>query len=111
SHGVMIGARPAAAATPASSASSVALSALEGAPVVITGSQVPDWSAGPELTARAPQAPTNYGTADSQRDTPARLRSDCYQANPAPDVNGWTDPNHGDHNCFQSSQLPVRTLP
>ena len=34
-------------------------------PVVVTGSQVPDWSAGPEITARAPQPPTNYGTGDS----------------------------------------------
>jgi hypothetical protein len=39
------------------------------------------------------------------------MQSDCYRASPAPDVNGWTDPDHGDHNCYQSSQLPVRTLP
>ena len=95
----------------ATGANGVAVSAFDSAPVVVTGSQVPDWSAGPELTARAPQGPTNYGTADSQRDTPAPLRSDCYQADPRPDVNGWTDPDHGDHNCFQSNQLPVRTLP
>src|SRR5438105_7808454 len=80
-------------------------------PVVVTGSQVPDWSAGPEITARAPQPPTNYGTGDIQGPLPAPLRSDCYQAQPTPDVNGSTDANHGDHNCYQGSQLPLRTLP
>src|SRR5436853_528558 len=78
-------------------------------PVVLTGAQVPDWSAGPEVTARAPGVPTNYPTADPQAVAPGPLRSDCYQADPAPDVNGWVDPSHGDHNCYQSSQVPVRT--
>ncbi|TMC47886.1 MAG: hypothetical protein E6J14_14200 [Chloroflexi bacterium] len=81
-------------------------------PVVLTGSQFPGWSAGPEITARAPGPPTNYGTADPQGPAPSPLRSDCYQASPTPDVNGWTDStNHGDHSCYQSSQLPVRTMP
>ena len=80
-------------------------------PVVLTGSQFPDWSAGPELTFRAPQPPVDYGVADDQKPLPSELRSDCYQESPQPDVNGWTDPNHGDHNCYQHSQLPVRTLP
>jgi hypothetical protein len=80
-------------------------------PVVLTGSQFPDWSAGPEVTARTPQVPTDYGVGDSQGPLPQQLRSDCYQASPTPDVNGYVDPNHGDHNCYQSSQLPVRTLP
>jgi hypothetical protein len=80
-------------------------------PVVLTGAQFPDWSMGPEVTARAPQVPTDYGVADPQGPLPQQLRSDCYQASPTPDVNGWTDPNHGDHNCYQSSLLPVRTAP
>jgi hypothetical protein len=80
-------------------------------PVVLTGQQFPDWSAGPEITARAPQVPTDYGVADPQGQLPPQLRSDCYQASPTPDPNGYVDPNHNDHNCYQSSQLPVRTLP
>ena len=80
-------------------------------PVVLTGSQFPDWSAGPEITARAPQVPTDYGVADAQGMEPAPLQSDCYQASPSPDVNGGSDASHGDHNCYQQSQLPVRTLP
>jgi len=79
-------------------------------PVVLTGSQFPDWSAGPELTARAPEPPTDYSVYDDQGMMPKPLQSDCYQSNPPADVNGWTDPSHGDHNCYQSSQLPVRTL-
>src|SRR2546425_930250 len=56
-------------------------------PVVLTGSLFPDWSAGPELTFRASQVPVDYGVADSQGLQPAYLRSDCYVANPPPDVN------------------------
>jgi hypothetical protein len=100
-------------------ASGVGAAAVPGAPdpvrtyepVVVTGAQLPDWSAGPEVTARAPGMPTNYPTADAQAVAPGPLQSDCYQANPAADVNGWVDPSHGDHNCYQSSQLPVRTVP
>ena len=80
-------------------------------PVVLTGAQLPAWSAGPEVTARTPEVPTSYGTFDGQGASPSPLRSSCYQANPRPDVNGWTDPDHADHNCYQPSQLPVRTLP
>ena len=80
-------------------------------PVVLTGSQFPDWSAGPEITARAPEPPTRYSIGDSQGPMPPGVRSDCYQSNPTPDVNGWTDPYHGDHNCYQSSNLPFRTVP
>jgi hypothetical protein len=80
-------------------------------PVVLTGAQFPDWSMGPEVTFRAPQVPTDYGVADPQGMLPSQLRSDCYQAQPTPDVNGWTDPNHNDHSCYQSSQLPIRTAP
>ncbi|HMC52636.1 MAG TPA: hypothetical protein VKI64_07735 [Acidimicrobiales bacterium] len=80
-------------------------------PVVLSGSQFPDWSAGPEVTARAPGMPTNYPTGDAQALAPGPMRSDCYQAHPQPDVNGWVDPDHGDHSCYQSSQLPARTVP
>jgi hypothetical protein len=81
-------------------------------PVVLTGAQFPDWSGGPELTARAPQLPVDYDVADSQGTSPSELRSDCYQSQPSPDVNGASDAYHGDHNCYQSSQLPaaVRTV-
>src|SRR5437016_6011507 len=79
--------------------------------VVLTGSLFPDWSAGPELTFRASQVPVDYGVADSQGLQPAYLRSDCYVANPPPDVNGYVDTNHDDHNCYQSNQLPFRTAP
>ncbi|HEX6488650.1 MAG TPA: hypothetical protein VF137_07240 [Candidatus Dormibacteraeota bacterium] len=80
-------------------------------PVILTGSQIPDWSTGPEVTFRAPQPPTDYGVADIQGQLPPQLRSDCYQPSPAPDVNGNVDPFHNDHNCYQSNQLPIRTVP
>src|SRR5438876_2428752 len=80
-------------------------------PVLLTGSQFPDWAAGPELTFRASQVPVDYGVADSQGLQPAYLRSDCYVANPPPAVNGYVDTNHDDHNCYQSNQLPFRTAP
>jgi hypothetical protein len=89
---------------------SVNVSAFNLQPVVLTGQDFPSWSSGPEVTARAPQAPVDYSVGDSQAPLPSQLRSDCYQSSPPPDVNGWTDPNHGDHNCFQGSQSPVRTV-
>ncbi|MHB8571820.1 MAG: hypothetical protein ACYDAY_02530 [Candidatus Dormibacteria bacterium] len=100
-------------ATPAVPVTLAPVRSLE--PVVITGAQVPDWSAGPELTFRADQPPggTLQGVpfGDTQGKLPAQLRSDCYDPSNQPDVNGWVDPNHGDHNCYQSSQLPFRTTP
>lgn len=101
---------PAAIAHPSEGARSVAGDTFDTQPVVLTGADFPGWTSGPELTARAPQAPTDYGVYDTQGSEPAALRSDCYQSNPQPDVNGATDSNHGDHNCFQNSQLPVRTV-
>ena len=100
-------AAPAGASHPAASAPAV----FGSEPIVLTGAQFPDWSAGPEITARVPELPTNYGVFDTQGATPAPVRSACYQAQPKPDVNGYVDPNHDDHNCFQPNQLPVRTLP
>ena len=79
-------------------------------PVVLTGADFPGWTSGPETTARAPAPPTDYDVYDTQGSLPPGERSDCYQADNRPDVNGWTDPSHGDHNCFQGSQLPVRTV-
>src|SRR5581483_10064783 len=84
---------------------------LDTEPVVLTGAQFPAWSAGPEITARAPGLPTDYEVTNSQQLLPAPLQSDCYDSANKPDVNGYTDPDHGDHNCFQANQLPVRTLP
>ena len=100
----------AAAAAGRAHAVSVDVSAFGTQPVVLTGQDFPSWSSGPEVTARAPQGPADYGVADSQAPLPPNLRSDCYQSNPQPDVNGSTDPNHNDHNCFQGSQSPVRTV-
>lgn len=88
---------------------SVDVSAFATQPVVLRGQDFPTWSSGPEVTARAPQAPNSYGTYNSQANQPSSLQSDCYQSSPNPDVNGSTDANHGDHNCFQGSQSPVRT--
>jgi hypothetical protein len=83
-------------------------------PVVLTGAQFPDWSAGPEVSFREPQAPTNYDgiegapPVDVQGTLPAPLRSDCYGTTPSPN----DDPKyHGDHNCNQSSRIPFRQLP
>jgi hypothetical protein len=88
----------------------VNVSAFATQPVVLTGQDFPSWSAGPETTARAPQVPNYYGVYNSQADQPSNLQSDCYSAKPQPDDNGSTDANQNDHNCFQGSQSPVRTL-
>ncbi len=88
----------------------VKVAAYRTEPVVLTGSDFPAWTSGPEATARVWQPPTDYGVYDSQRDLPAPMRSDCYQSGDTPDQNGYVDPNHGDHDCFQGSQLPVRTV-
>lgn len=106
--------------TPAVLAASGSSSSLRGAattvsnfdtePVVLTGADFPGWTSGPEVTARAPQPPTDYEVYDYSGDEPSALRSDCYRSSPTTDVNGATDPSHGDHNCFQGSQSPVRTV-
>jgi len=88
----------------------VDVSTFDTQPVVLTGADFPGWTSGPETTARAPQAPTDYEVYNTQGTEPASVRSDCYQSDPQPDVNGATDSSHGDHNCFQGSQLPVRTV-
>jgi hypothetical protein len=94
----------------AATARGVAISAWATQPVVLTGQDFPGWTSGPELTARAPQPPNYYGVYNSQADLPPNLRSDCYQAAPKPDDNGSTDASHNDHNCFEGSQSPVRTV-
>ena len=96
--------------TGANSSLSVDVSAFATQPVVMEGAEFPLWSSGPEVTARAPQAPNDYGVYNSQADQPSSLQSDCYQSSPQPDDNGSTDANHNDHNCFQGSQSPVRTV-
>jgi hypothetical protein len=105
--GLLIAAGTSAAAAPSVS---VQVSAFTTQPVVLTGQQFPGWTSGPELTARAPQVPNDYGVYNSQADQPSNLRSDCYNAAPKPDDNGSTDANNDDHNCFQGSQSPVRTV-
>src|SRR5947209_15630151 len=90
-------------------AGSVDVSAFGAQPVVLTGQDFPGWSSGPEVTARVPEPPNDYGVYNSQANLPQNLRSDCYQDTPQPDVNGATDANHNDHNCFNGSQAPVRT--
>jgi hypothetical protein len=103
---------PAAHAPDAShhSAAAVDVSEFATQPVVLTGADFPTWSSGPEVTARVPQVPNYYGVANTQALLPKQLRSACYQPDPKPDVNGYVDPDHADHNCFQPSQLPIRTL-
>lgn len=90
----------------------VQVDAFDTEPVVLAGSDFPGWTSGPEVTARPPQTPTDYEVYNSQGTllSPAGLQSDCYQANPPPDVNGQVDANHGDHNCFQGSDAPIRTV-
>jgi hypothetical protein len=88
-------AQAARAVTSTSAGIAVRVAAFNTEPVVLTGADFPGWSAGPELTARAPQPPTDSQVYNSQALEPAVLRSDCYG---------------DDHNCFQHSQLPVRTL-
>ena len=94
----------------ASAGPTVAISAFGTQPVVLTGQDFPTWSSGPEVTARAPQVPNDYGTYNSQADQPSSTQSDCYSNNARPDNNGSTDASHNDHNCFQGSQSPVRTV-
>jgi hypothetical protein len=79
-------------------------------PVVLTGSQFPTWSAGPEFTAREPMSPLNSSSVNQQGSGPQQLQSDCYDAQGANyGTPGYTD--NGDHNCYQSSRLPLRTAP
>ena len=59
-------------------------------PVVLTGADLPGWTSGPETTARVPEPPTDYGVYNTQGSLPPGVRSDCYQSNNGPDVNGWT---------------------
>src|SRR5438309_4564136 len=80
-------------------------------PVVLTGSQFPGWSAGPEFTAHAPMSPFNSSTVGQQASEPQQLQSDCYDAQGATYSDGSGYKDNGDHNCYQASQLPVRTLP
>jgi hypothetical protein len=83
-------------------------------PVVLTGTQFPAWSAGPELSFREPQLPTNYDEdvegvplPHIQDYLPDPLNSDCYD----PGKNPYDPDDPGDHNCNQASRLPVRQLP
>jgi len=99
-------------ATSNSARRAVKVAAFDTEPVVLQGSDFPDWTSGPEVTARPPQTPTDYEVYNSQGTvlSPLGLQSDCYEQNPRPDVNGQTDPDHGDHSCFQGSDSPVRTV-
>jgi hypothetical protein len=79
-------------------------------PVVLTGSQLPTWSAGPEFTAHEPMSPLNSSTVNQQGNGPQQTQSDCYDSSGATYGGGGYSDN-GDHNCYQSSRLPVRTAP
>ena len=76
-------------------------------PVVLSGSQFPLWSGGPEVTVREPQVPTNYDTADTEGRLPAPLRSDCY----APGQNPYDPEDPGDHNCSQRPRVSIYGTP
>jgi hypothetical protein len=99
-------------ATAPAAGQAVKVAAFDSEPVVLQGSDFPGWTSGPEITARPPQTPTDYEVYNSQGSilSPLGLQSDCYQSGSNPDVNGAVDPNHGDHNCFQGSNSPVRTV-
>ena len=94
-------------AAPAGPATTRLTQARGADPVVLTGAQFPMWSAGPEVTVREPQTPTNYDTADSQGRLPESLRSDCY----APGQNPYDPDDPGDHNCSQAPRLSVYGTP
>ena len=83
-------------------------------PVVLNGTQFPAWSAGPEVSFREPQLPTNYDEEVEgvplphvQDHLPEPLKSDCYD----PGKNPYDPKDPGDHSCNQSSRLPIRQLP
>jgi hypothetical protein len=77
-------------------------------PVVLNGAQFPSWSAGPDPTAREPQTPTNYDTADIQQYLPTEMRSDCYKRTEHPNPYDYSD--NGDHHCYQHSRVPSNPL-
>jgi hypothetical protein len=70
-------------------------------PVVLTGSQFPGWSAGPEVVAHEPGSPLNSDTAGQEANNPVG-KSDCYD----PDANPYDENDNGDHSCVQESRLP-----
>jgi hypothetical protein len=80
-------------------------------PVVLNGNQFPTWSAGPEFTFHEPMSPANSITVGQQGSEPKQLQSDCYDPSADYGGGGGPDPANGDHNCYQSSRLPLRTLP
>jgi hypothetical protein len=100
---------PVASGTAGANGVSVKVAAFQTEPVVLTGAEFPEWTSGPEVTARVPQTPTDYDIANTQKLTPEPLQSDCYEPGSS-DPNGRQDPYDGDHNCFQGSQSPVRTV-
>ena len=77
-------------------------------PVVLTGSQFPGWSAGPEIVAHEPGSPMNSSSAagvvgDQQGNEPQQLRSKCYD----PGSNPYDPKDNGDHSCDQGSRVPT----
>lgn len=76
-------------------------------PVVLSGSQFPLWSAGPEVTFREPQVPTYYEVMDIQERLPEAIRSECYH----PNQNPYDPDDNGDHNCSQSPRVAVYGTP
>jgi hypothetical protein len=71
-------------------------------PVVLTGNQLPSWSAGPEIVAQAPGSPANSSTAGQQGRVPVG-RSKCYH----PGANPYDSKDDGDHSCDQGSLVPT----
>ena len=80
-------------------------------PVVLTGNQFPTWSAGPEFTFHEPMSPLNSITVGQQDKEPKQLQSACYDPSANYGSGATPDPANGDHNCYQPSRLPLRTLP
>ncbi len=80
-------------------------------PVLLTGNQFPTWSAGPEFTFHEPMSPLNSSTVGQQAGEPSQLQSACYDPGANYGTPASPDPAAGDHNCYQPSRLPLRTLP
>ena len=63
-------------------------------PVILSGSQFPEWSAGPEVAVREPQVAND----------PAGFQSDCEKE--------YTGEGHGydgeDHNCYHEGRVHIK---
>src|SRR3954454_21394006 len=71
-------------------------------PVVLTATQFPSWSAGPEIVAHEPGSPLNSSTTGQEDKGPAATQSQYYD----PGSNPYDQKDNGDHNRVQDSRIP-----